>query len=119
MLAHPDYWGSAEAYELQVLLLLEMELMVLGEVSDRESLQRLQERYAIFLSASHPDIGARPLSAITSETREIGKALREFRNAMVHGQRPPQVAYGSAETAKNLPRDVYVEKHSNVMPRML
>lgn len=68
MLAHPHYWGGAEAYELQLLLAMEF-------AEERN----VQQDYSVFLAGTRPEVGARPLSAVTSDLEEIASAMRDFR----------------------------------------
>jgi hypothetical protein len=119
MLVHPDCWGSAEAYELQALLLLEMQLVSSRVASEDESLLTLNERYAAFLHAEYPDLGVRPLSAITGDYVAIADSLRKFRDSLVQrvdagmvSPRPP------SEARRHLGRDVQLAKNSTVMPRV-
>jgi hypothetical protein len=77
MLARPRAWGSPEAFELQVLLLLEVRQVVVreaqrtGAVRDREYVQFLAERL--------PEHGCRALSATFSDHETIAEHLRAFR----------------------------------------
>ena len=54
MLAHPKNWGTAEAYELQVLLLLEMRLHVDSAHENIDSLRAIQDQYVEFLTSAFP-----------------------------------------------------------------
>ena len=82
MLAHPKNWGTAEAYELQVLLLLELRLYVDSSYESINSLRIIQDQYSEFLTSGFPNLGPRPLSAITEDTATIARSLDAFRQSI-------------------------------------
>jgi hypothetical protein len=120
MLSHPEHWGGAEAYELQALLLLELRLLLSHQTSEAESLRTINDLYSAFVASEYPEVGARPLSATTSDFGQIARALRRFRDTLVHSasfssaQRGPS----NAVTRRGLGLDVEVFKDSTMMPRM-
>jgi len=78
MLTHPLNWGGAEAFELQVLLLLELREFLRNPNSPSSHL----ERYSAFLRASHSDLGPRPLSAVSDDIETIAQLLGQFRESL-------------------------------------
>ena len=70
-------WGGVEAYELQVLLLLEI-LHVHAGGLDLDVLS-IALRYVDFLRPRHPELGPRPLSASGYTHEAIAAELRAFR----------------------------------------
>lgn len=76
MLMHaPEYWGSAEAYELQVLLLLEL------RYGPHEQAFFMQG-YSTFLQERRPEVGCRSLAAVESNVGVIAETLHEFRSEL-------------------------------------
>lgn len=67
----PAMWGGPEAYELQVILLLEL-------LYRRDS-ERFMDRYCRFLADRHPELGPRPLSAVHQDHSVLTTELRAFR----------------------------------------
>jgi hypothetical protein len=80
MLDRPAIWGGPEAYELQLLLLIEI----------RYSLRRndLQTAYAKFLSEVYPLAGARPASATTNDLTFIASLLKQFYGGLLSRFKP-------------------------------
>jgi hypothetical protein len=75
MLAAPRAWGSNEAIEMQVLLLLEMRALVLNP-RELATPRRVFDAYATYLSKTYPTMPHRPLFQIV-ETDHLGHALAE------------------------------------------
>lgn len=71
----PELWGSPEAYELQVLLLLELRF-----VSSNAS--GITERYSAFLRPSFPNIGCGMLSSLTDDFSVLSETLSAFRSIL-------------------------------------
>ena len=84
MLARPKCWGSAEAFETQVLLLLEMREHLSSGLFGQESLRALQDRYNTFMRSKVSELGARPLCAVLTDVNRIAALLTEFRAQPVH-----------------------------------
>lgn len=84
MLAHPEHWGGAEAFESQVLLLLELQEVVRAntDVSSQNSLRQLLDGYVAFLRPLFPDLGPRPLSSVLNDQFVIATALEQFRASL-------------------------------------
>jgi hypothetical protein len=79
-------WGSCEAYELQVLLLLELRFFP----GHRE---KLTELYVAFLSPLYPDLGSRPLSALQRvDLGRIARILTAFRGELLLESAPSREA---------------------------
>lgn len=79
MLTNPTNWGCAEAFEAQVILLLEInEHSQLGLVGQK-SIREFQNSYNEFMRTKIPDLGARPLCTIVEDVRKIASLLSEFR----------------------------------------
>lgn len=77
MLTQPDErWGKAEAYELQVLLLIELEGILRGVLDKEESQRKLVDNYTKFNQR------VIPLSAETRDLAEIADHLTRFRLSM-------------------------------------
>lgn len=115
MLAHPLRWGGAEAFELQVLLLLELQRLLRDPASRHQGPREHVAEYTAFLQTAWEDLGPRPLSAVTSDLGEIARELSRFRAATSE----PDVASpdGPAPSApEDLGRDVVVGPDSS-MPR--
>lgn len=74
-------WGSCEAYELQVLLLLELRFFPGGR-------QALTKLYTAFLSPLYPELGARPLSVLQRvDLGRIARILTAFRTELLEKPR--------------------------------
>lgn len=67
MLANPEFWGNAEAFELQVILLLEMKAALHAPRASQESLRWILDEYHAFLRARRPGAPPQPLSAVVGE----------------------------------------------------
>lgn len=106
MLAHPEHWGGAEAFESQVLLLLELREVVDAEteISSQSSLRQLLDGYVAFLRPLFPDLGPRPLSTIVNDLVPIATALGQFRAFLAEHTRQPNV--GDAESPPPAPLDL-------------
>lgn len=118
MLQHPDSWGGPEAFELQVLLLLESAQTSFAGRSGQESLVAFQDRYAKFLRRDFPKVGARPLSTITDDVRVIAGALKAFREILEAEAEATALAGDSTpEAPDDLGSDVDVEPLISAMPR--
>ena len=79
MLARPKYWGSAEAFETQVLLLLEMREHLTSGLVGQQSLRAFQDRYNAFMRRHVPELGTRPLFAVVTDVTRIAALLQQFR----------------------------------------
>lgn len=77
----PKLWGSAEAYELQVLLLLELRFTGILH-PDAQNSSAMNERYSSFLRRSFTEACCRPLSAITDDFNLIARLLSAFRQSL-------------------------------------
>lgn len=123
MLAHPEHWGDAEAFESQILLLLEIQEVMRAEtdVSSQTSLRQLLDGYVAFLRPLFPDLGPRPLSSVVEDQRVIASALEQFRARL--GVRDRQRSPGNSEAPPPAPvelgSDVVVDDDDTkaVMPR--
>lgn len=82
MLSHPLNWGGAEAFELQVLLLLELRQFLHSPSEPSSSLRAHLDQYTHFLRARRPDLGARPLSVVSDDHELIAQHLEAFRLAI-------------------------------------
>jgi hypothetical protein len=77
----PKLWGSPEAYELQVLLLLELRFA--GVLHPHaQNTRAINERYSTFLRRSFTEAGCRPLSSITDDFILIAQTLSAFRRSL-------------------------------------
>ena len=74
MLATPRAWGSDEAIEMQVLVLLEMRAVVLRPEQEAETPGRLVDAYMTYLANAYPHEPHRPLSQIV-EHDHLGVGL--------------------------------------------
>lgn len=79
LLAFPEYWGGAEAFELQALLLLELRQFLRAPLPERESLRTQTDLYSSFLRAGHPGVGSGPLSAAGHDAGTIASCIQRFR----------------------------------------
>ncbi len=79
MLAHPEDWGGPEAYELQVLLLIEIEILLTEKLSEPDSLRLVLDRYSTFLRRELPARGARSLSTVIDDCARFSEYLAGFR----------------------------------------
>lgn len=80
MLASPEFWGDAEAFELQVILLLELKTALRAPRPPSESLRWILDEYYRFLRARRPDSPPQPLSAVVGEDFDlIAGLLQGFR----------------------------------------
>lgn len=120
MLARPLNWGGAEAFELQVLLLLELRDVLRAASVGSVSLRAHLDRYTTFLRTRRSDLGPRPLSAVTDDLELIARLLEEFRTLdgslqHVRTSADPENDVPSAPT--NLGLDVSVDPIDPTMPR--
>lgn len=75
ILANPTpMWGNSEAYELQVLMLLQLRYQLPPNV--------LIRRYSIFMKERSPDLGCRILSSLEEDMATLGKHLKAFRESL-------------------------------------
>lgn len=119
MLLHPEFWGSAEAFELQVLLLLEMQGYLRAPVPLQDSLRRLLDTYHAFVRSVRPGSPPCPLSAQGEAVVSIASMLMVFRRQLtaegypaasdnkpeVRGGLGKEVPMTLAEAAKTLPEE--------------
>lgn len=74
MLATPRAWGSDEAIEMQILLLLEVRALVLNPERELETPGRIVDVYTAHVAEAHPTKPHRPLSQI-AEPDHLGHNL--------------------------------------------
>jgi hypothetical protein len=120
MLAHPRQWGDPESFELLALLLLELRQVVLSAepVSQSQSLRSHLDTYSTFLRQRHPELGARPLSAISEDLELIARSLRDFQIATDAAQHAGAHAASLVPLApKTLGSDVEVNNPTPTKPR--
>ena len=80
MLAAPPMWGSPEAVEMQVLLLLEMRSLALRPEQTLVEPRRVLDTYIAHLAQRFPRQGARPLhELIASDDEDCSKLAGELR----------------------------------------
>lgn len=117
MLAHPNNWGSTEAFELQVLLLLELQMVLRCADVPRDSLRILLDAYASFMRKQRPDLGPRPVSTVLpNDPATISRYLEEFRESLESKLLPePEESIPTAPT--DLGTDIPVDPSSSKMPR--
>lgn len=116
MLSHPHTWGGPEAFELQVLLLLELRQFIRNSVTPSASLRNHLDAYSGFLRARHPELGPRPMSAVCEDVEAIAQQLDEFRKLLdVPSVAAPIVRAPSAP--ENLGTDVEVTTATPTKPR--
>lgn len=86
MLSAPRMWGSDEAIELQMLLLLELRALALRPEELTADPRRILDAYAAYLAKTYRKTSNRPLSQII-ETDHLGlrlaAELRKFKDQMV------------------------------------
>ncbi len=116
MLERPKNWGAAEAFELQVLLLLEVRRNLEGGPGGQASLIAIHDDYAAFLKAQFPELGPRPLCSITPDVEVIADALKGFRASLT--TREAKALPGGIPLApESLGIDVDVRERIATMPR--
>lgn len=117
MLAHPLNWGGAEAFELQVLLLLELRQFLRRPSAPAPSLRTHLDAYSSFLRGRWPDLGPRPLSAISDDVEVIAQGLDEFR--ATQDRSGSTTLSGPAPSApEQLGTDVAVTPDTSTKPRV-
>jgi hypothetical protein len=116
MLSHPLNWGGAEAFELQVLLLLELRQFLRGGSAPSPSLRTHLDAYSSFLRMRFPALGPRPLSAVSSDAEEIARHLEEFRASLSVPGEGPSVA-SAPPAPDSLGIDVEVTAEEPTKPR--
>jgi hypothetical protein len=84
LLARPDGWGSPEAVELQVLLLVEVALVARGEL--RERVDGTHERYVRFLARAIGQPNSLPLFARLGLTDRASMPFVDLLRAFVHSE---------------------------------
>lgn len=77
MLGAPPMWGSNEAVEMQVLLLLELRALALHPEASEAAPDAVFRLYTAFLRRRFPDRGPAPLCEI--ESAPFRETLAEFR----------------------------------------
>jgi hypothetical protein len=80
MLGAPPMWGSNEAVEMQVLLLLELRALALRPEASEASSDAVFELYTAFLRQRFPERGPAPLCEI--EGAPFQETLAEFRRLL-------------------------------------
>lgn len=106
MLAAPRMWGSDEAVELQVLLLLEIRTLALRPEELAADPRCILDAYAAYLTKTYPAKPNRPLSQIVETDHlglELAAALRPFRDLMVK-------KYGAKKLVLAKPKDVCAKR---------
>jgi len=85
MLAAPGMWGSPEAIELQVLLLLELKTLALRPALASKNPRQVIDAYIEFLRGKFPSEPSSPLFELLkapSQEAEFCKTLMEFENRL-------------------------------------
>ena len=98
VLAAPPMWGSPEAVELQVLLLLEVRALALRPDQTLAEPRRVLDTYIAHLAQRFPQGGSRPLHELITgddevllEARRGARALRRYPSPEhAHERRPPR-----------------------------
>lgn len=121
MLANPEYWGNAEAFELQVILLLEIKAVMSVPRTSQKSLRWILDEYYGFLCARRPDSPPRPLSAVVGEDFDlIARHLQSFRDQLSAASSLSQIR-AALESIPSAPAvlgfDVAVGVEHSQMPR--
>ncbi len=81
MLARPGMWGSAEAVEMQVLLLLELEAVASTSREVNDTLCWMKVLYRQFIHARVPSATPAPLAQqIGNDLERLARLLGEFRD---------------------------------------
>jgi hypothetical protein len=86
MLSAPRMWGSDEAVELQMLLLLELRALALWPEELTADPRRILDAYAAYLAKTYPKTPNRPLHQIIEADHlglRLAAELRKFKNQMV------------------------------------
>lgn len=119
MLQHPRFWGDAESFELQAILLLELQAAFHAPRPPQESLRWILDQYYCFLRTLRPDYPPRPLSAVVGEDFDtIARCLQGFRDHL-RGATPEPRGEGEAvpSAPPTLGVDVTVDVVHSRMPR--
>ncbi len=122
MLANPEYWGNAESFELQVILLLEIKTALHAPRAPQESLRWILDQYYSFLRAGRPDSPPQPLSAVVGEDFGlIASCLQGFREHLRAAATAAAEGPGESEDVPSAPPvlgvDVAVDIEHPQMPR--
>jgi hypothetical protein len=121
MLANPEFWGDAEAFELQVILLLEIRTALRTPRTPAESLRWILDQYYSFLRARRPDAPPQPLSAVVGE--DFGLIAGHLQGFREHLSRIATDAEAGSESEDppsappDLGVDVAVDVQHSRMPR--
>ena len=116
MLSHPLNWGGAEAYELQVLLLLELRQFARTPATTPSISLRLHlDAYSKFLRLSRPELGPRPLSAVSDDVESIAQRMQEFSASLTPTTIPSTIDFPAAP--ETLGEDVEVVAYQPTKPR--
>jgi hypothetical protein len=86
MLSAPRMWGSDEAIELQMLLLLELRALALRPEEITADPRRILDAYAAYLAKTYPKTPNRPLCQIIETDHSglrLAAELRKFKNQLV------------------------------------
>lgn len=84
LLETPRAWGSDEAVEMQVLLLLELRALLLQPEREIENPRRILDAYIAYLNKTYPRKPNRPLFQIVEEDElghNLGRELKRFLDA--------------------------------------
>lgn len=120
MLTYPENWGGPEAYELQVLLLIEIEMLMANRLAEADSLRLVLDRYSMFLQKELPSLGARPLSTVIDDFEKLSEHLTRFRQSLdgvSHHDGTSLFEYVGPDAPEGLGSDVAVEPAQTTMPR--
>ncbi len=85
LLETPRAWGSNEAVEMQVLLLLELRALVLQPEREIDNPRRILDTYIAYLNKTYPKKPNRPLFQVVEEDElghNLGRELRRFLDAV-------------------------------------
>lgn len=78
MFIRPGRWGGAEAFEMQVLLLLEIRYVMKSPGDNRNFV----ELYSGFLQRESANAGCRAMSASNKDVRQIAQVMKRFRDSL-------------------------------------
>jgi len=103
MLSAPRMWGSDEAVELQMLLLLELRALALRPEELTTDPRRILDAYAAYVAKTYPKTPNLPLSQIVATDHlglELAAALRKFREQMAKQYKAEKTSTTQPATSK-------------------